>query len=240
MYTAYLVDDEPMVLNYMRLSVEWAENNFLVAGQSSDPLTALDEILLLKPNVVFTDIQMPRMDGLELIQSLKEKGCQAEFVVVSAYDKYTYVRQLILLEGFDYLIKPVEKEQMAELFTRLCGKLMKTQDSPKKPVTASPELNRILEYLSLHFMDKQSLNQIAERFAINPNYICRLFAKYVETTFSTYLQKLRMTHASFLLRTTDHSIKEISAQSGYDDYFYFCRVFKETYGVTPTQFRSGQ
>lgn len=240
MYTAYLVDDEPMVLNAMRQSVEWAENNFQVAGQSCDPLTALDEILLIKPDVVFTDIQMPRMDGLELIRNLKEKGSLAEYVVVSAYDKYTYVRQLILLEGFDYLIKPVEREQMAELFARLCGKLMKTREHPKRPATASPELNRILSHLGQHFADRQSLNQIAEQFAINPTYVCRLFAKYLDTTFSTYLQKLRMTHASFLLRTTDQSIKEISAHSGYDDYFYFCRVFKETYGVTPTQYRSGQ
>ncbi len=240
MFTAYLVDDEPMVLSQVRDSVQWAENNFSVVGQNNDPLLAMEEILLLRPNVVFTDIKMPRMTGIELIRGLKESKCSAEYVVISAFDHFEYVRQLMLLEGFDYLIKPVEEAQMTELFHRLTKKLRKNREQPLKPATLSPELNQILAHLNTHFAQKQSLNQIAERFNINPTYICRLFTKYMDTTFSTHLQKLRMTHAAFLLRSTDLAIKEISVQSGYEDYFYFCRVFKDTYGITPTQFRSGQ
>ncbi len=237
MFSAYLVDDEPLILSDMLRSVPWAENDFKVVGTQSDPALAREEILSLAPDVVFTDMKMPRMTGLELVAALKADGCAAEFVVISAYDSFEYVRQMIVLEGFDYLIKPVDEAQYTELFTRLRKKLSGKRGRERRPATNSPELNQIIAYLKEHFARKQSLLQIAQQFSINPQYICRLFSKYMDTTFSTYLAKLRMEHAAHLLRTTEKSIKEIAVLSGYDDYFYFCRVFREAYGCTPTQYR---
>ncbi len=237
MYDVYLVDDEPLILRDMLRSVAWAENNFAVVGTQTDPAQAAEDISRLSPDVVFTDMKMARMTGLELIATLKARGCTAEFVVISAYDRFEYVRQMIILEGFDYLIKPVDEAQYSELFTRLRKKLSAKHAKGRRPATASPELNQILEYLRAHFAEKQTLNQIAQQFSINPQYICRLFSKYLDTTFSTHLAKLRMEHAEALLRTTEKSIKEIAALSGYDDYFYFCRVFREANGCTPTQYR---
>lgn len=238
MYGVYLVDDEPLVLADMRQSVPWDEHNFTVVGSQTDPVAAEAEILRVAPEVVLTDMKMARLTGLELIARLKEQGCQAEFVVVSAYDRFEYVRQLIVLEGFDYLIKPVQEQQYTELFDRLRQKLDAKYAGHLRPATASPDLNQILAHLNQHFPEKQSLNQVAQQFSINPSYICRLFSKHLDTTFSTHLAKLRMAHAAKLLRESAKSIKEIAALSGYDDYFYFCRVFREAYGCTPTQYRS--
>ncbi len=237
MYQAYLVDDEALVLSDMRHSVPWEENNFMVAGASTDPDVAIRDVLTLSPDVVFTDMKMGRMSGLDLIAALKAKGCRAEYVVVSAYDSFDYARRLIVLEGFDYLVKPVDPVQFADLFKRLRSRLDAVNGKAARPQTASPDLNHILKYLEAHYAQKQSLQQIAERFAITPSYVCRLFAKHLDTTFSTHLAGLRMARAAHLLETSDMPIKEIAALSGYDDYFYFCRVFREANGCTPTQYR---
>lgn len=237
MYRVYIVDDEPLALCHLTALFPWQEHAFDVCGSNTSPTAAMREILLFSPDVVFTDIHMAQMGGLDLITSLKAEGCEALFVVVSAYDKFEYVQRLLRMEGFDYLIKPVEETQCADLLDRLRQRLDARGEKKHRPATASTDLNRILCYLQLNFMHRQTLAQIAQQFSISPNYICRLFSKHLNTTFSNHLSKIRMEHAARLLLESDLSVKQTAAQSGYDDYFYFCRVFRDTYACTPTQYR---
>lgn len=239
MYRVYLVDDEPLALSNLQKGFPWQEHAFEVVGATTDPLTAQREIPALVPDVVFTDIHMAQLNGLSMIQQLKDTGCESIFVVVSAYDRFDYARRLIQMEGFDYLIKPVEARQCEELLTRLKDRLDNQTGKKRRPVTTSADLNHILSHLQSNFMHKQSLQAIAQQFNISPNYICRLFSKHLNTTFSSYLSRLRMEYAANLLKNSEKTVKEAAALSGYDDYFYFCRVFRDTYGCTPTQYRSG-
>lgn len=237
MYRVYFVDDEPLALRHMLSLFPWQEHAFEVCASHTSPTAALREILALSPDVVFTDIHMAQMGGLELITSLKAEGCEALFVVVSAHDKFEYAQRLLRMEGFDYLIKPVEATQCADLLSRLRQRLDARGEKPQRPATASADLNLILSHLQRNFMHRQTLSNIAQQFSISPNYICRLFSKHLNTTFSSCLSKIRMEHAARLLCESELSVKETAAQSGYDDYFYFCRVFRDTYGCTPTQYR---
>lgn len=239
MYTVYLVEDEPLVLSDMRESIPWAEHDLTVVGTSTDPAKALDEILTLKPEVVFTDIHMQDTSGLELIDRLKKQGAECEFVVVSAHERFEYARQVIQLGGFDYLIKPVVEEQYTDLLTRLLQRLDHKHPHKNLPSTSSNELNQIILYLNRSLVRKHSLKEISAKFSISSNYICSLFSKHLQTTFSAYTTKIRMENADRLLLSTQKSVKEIALDCGYDDYFYFCRVFRDYYGCTPTQRRSG-
>ena len=236
-YTVYLVDDEPLVLTQLTKAIRWEDIPFALAGSSVNPQTAIQEILERKPDVVLTDISMPQLSGLELIRELQNRGLTALFAVISAYDRFEYARELILLQGFDYLLKPVSQEQISSLFERLYAKL-DSRSGDRKPDTYSAELNRILQHMRLHFAQKQSLGSIGEMFSIAPNYICRLFSKHMNTTFSAYLQELRIREACRLLRSTDLSIKEIAARCGYEDYFYFCRVFRGATSLPPSEYRN--
>ena len=240
MYRVYLVDDESLILADMAKTIPWCEYGFQLAGSCTDPRLALHEILDLKPEVVFTDIKMPQLSGFDLIRALRQKELGCEVVVVSAYEDFDYARQTILLEGFDYLIKPVGATQYAELLGRLLKRLEKRFPHRNLPSTASAELNSILQYLNRHLQEKASLAQLSGQFNISPNYICSLFSKHLGTTYSAYLTKIRMERAALLLSTTDKPVKEIAAEAGYEDYFYFCRVFREFHAATPTQFRSGR
>lgn len=237
MYCAYLVDDEPLALLHMEKTFPWHEHAFDIAGKATCPLEAVSQILAIKPDVVFTDIHMGANNGLDLIEQLKGEGCTSLFVVVSAYDRFEYARRLMRMEGFDYIIKPLEPTQCAELLASLRARLCKLRGNTERPLTMSTELNRILTHLKANYMQKQTLGQIAQQFAISPNYICRLFSKHLGTTFSNYLTGLRMEQAASMLKTSDLSVKEIAGRSGYEDYFYFCRVFRETFECTPTQYR---
>lgn len=239
MFSAYLVDDEPLILSDMRASIPWFEHNFQLVGTSADPVAALAEIAEIRPDAVFTDIKMPGMDGLELIRRVKESGADCEFVILSAYDRFEYARRFIQLEGFDYLIKPVERTQLTDLMERLRTRLEKKYPSRDFPSTSSAELNRIILHLNRNPSEKHSLAALSRQFNISPNYICSLFSRHMGTTFSAYVLKIRMELAARLLRDTAKPVKEVAADSGYDDYFYFCRVFRDYFSRTPTQYRNG-
>lgn len=238
MYSVYLIDDEPLILETMQNTIPWQEHDLIVIGSNSDPSAAIKEIEKLRPEAVFTDIKMPNITGIELVEKLKSKNIDAEYIVISAHENFSYARELIQLGAFDYLIKPVEEKQYTELLSRLLQRLEKKHPHRNTKKTSSVELNNILLFLNKEIDKKYSLKDIAAKFSISSNYVCNLFSKHLGITFSAYCTQIRMSNAKRLLKNTDKPVKEISAMCGYDDYFYFCRVFRDYFSCTPTQMRS--
>jgi len=241
----FFVDDEPLVLESFMSMPAFLECGYISAGHCFNPSEAAGMIEKINPDVVFTDLKMPRKNGVELMDDLKRSGYAGEFVMVSAYGEFEEARQFFKMDGFDYLVKPVSEQDLQALLEKLSGRLsIKIPLKKSKPEipgslleTTSGELNRITAYLYKNIALKHSLESIGERFHLNPNYICNLFSRYLGTTFITYMTDIRMTEAARLLKTTQKAVKEISALCGYGDYFYFCRVFRDVYACTPTEYR---
>ena len=99
------------------------------------------------------------------------------------------------------------------------------------------DFTNLISYINEHCREQLYLRDIAKMFYMNPNYCCRLFKKYTGRTFSEYLNNLRMERAVALLRTTDLTIEEIAQKAGYNDYFYFIKLFKKNQGAPPAKFR---
>ena len=236
MHSIYLVDDELPALELLRGNPAFLESGFALAGASTNPLIALEEIRAEQPDVVITDLKMPGLNGIQLMERLRQEDCKAEFVIVSAYSEFSEVRRFFTSHGFDYLIKPVPDRDLADLLRRLSVKLGYSPPQISQ-LTPSGELNKLLSFLKDYPAMRHTLETLGERFSFHPNYICNLFSKYLETTFTAYMTELRMEQARELLLHTDKSIKEISIICGYSDYFYFCRVFRERHACTPTRFR---
>jgi len=215
------------------------ECGYIKAGHSVNPLDAAENIKKVNPDVVFTDLKMPGKNGVELMSELKRDGYGGEFIIVSAYGEFEEARRFFKMDGFDYLIKPVSEQDLQSLLEKLSSRISLKKTEPVLPGkdTVSSELNRITAYLHENIAFKHSLESISEKFHFNPNYICNLFARYLGTTFVTYMTNIRMEEAARLLKTTQKAVKEISALCGYHDYFYFCRVFREVYACTPTAYR---
>lgn len=236
MFSVYLVDDEPLVLTFLSNRAVFLESGFQVSGTSTNALTALEEIQSMKPDVVITDLKMPGLTGIALMERLRETGCSAEFVIISAYSDFAEVRRFFTTSGFDYLIKPVSDHDLEHLLQRLSMKL--NGAPPVAPrSTPSKELNEMLDYLKTYLAMRHTLESLGEKYGFHPNYICNLFAKYLQTTFTAYMTQLRMEKAQELLLHTEKPIKEIAITCGYNDYFYFCRVFRKQNHCPPTRYR---
>lgn len=104
-------------------------------------------------------------------------------------------------------------------------------------INRQDNISEIKRYIELHFNENLYLSDIAEAFNYSTNYICDIFRKNGNTTYSEYLRKVRMEKAQGLLLGTDMSITEIALEVGFNDYCYFGKVFKRYCHVTPNQFR---
>ena len=245
MYQVYLVDDDLLILEDIINMVPWMDNGFEVAGYQTDPVKAIDEIVEIKPDVVFCDLRMPVMDGNELIRRLKEEGVNAEFVMISAYDSFRNVREFFQQAGFDYILKPVNNDDiqlvLEELNNRLSARnVMETSEIEKEALTNNPEFNKLILYVEEHFMENITLETLTARFGFARNYICGLFQRYYNKSLTSYLTELRMEHAKKLLLDEKKQIKEVALSCGYSDYHHFFRVFKKYFGLSPKEMQDSQ
>ncbi|MWV47255.1 response regulator [Paenibacillus sp. HJL G12] len=101
-------------------------------------------------------------------------------------------------------------------------------------------IREILRYIHDHFTDDLSIQGLSEKFFLSPNYLCHLFKKEVGENFIEYVSNQRIQYACKLLAETNDPIKQIGDKCGFNDYFYFTRIFKRITNMTPTQYRERQ
>ena len=119
MYRVILADDEIWSLEGLAASFQWEENGFRVVGKYTDSLEAVRHIKEECPDVVFTDIRMPDMTGLEMMAEIRKSGPDTVFIIVSGYAEFEYAREAVRQGAFDYNLKPIDLEEAASLLNRL-------------------------------------------------------------------------------------------------------------------------
>lgn len=121
MYKVILVDDEPLAIKGLQLFIDWEAFGFKIAGVCENGEDALKLIMQEQPDVVFTDVRMPVMDGFELITNVRnalEKT--VHFVILSGYSEFEYARKAMLSGVQHYLLKPIIPEEADEVLHKLC------------------------------------------------------------------------------------------------------------------------
>ncbi|MFF2089920.1 response regulator [Paenibacillus sp. NPDC058174] len=119
MYKVLIVDDESWVVESLKDLVDWGQYGFEVAGQAANGGEALIAIEALNPDVVFTDIRMPEMNGLELIRRGKTMGKAIRFVVVSGYAEFAYAQKALSYGAAAYCLKPFDEIEIGGVLAKL-------------------------------------------------------------------------------------------------------------------------
>lgn len=121
--TILIVDDESPICQGIKSSIDWQTNTFTYAGCAYSGKSALSSILEIKPDIVITDIRMPDMTGLELMQETHKMGINSEFVAISAYKDFSYVKEAMKYGAKDYLLKPFSAEELNATLIRIASEL---------------------------------------------------------------------------------------------------------------------
>ncbi len=129
MYKVLLVDDEPYVIEGLKTMGEWEKYGFRICGEASNGEDALEIMAAADPDLVFTDIRMPAKDGLQLIRQAREEWAAArtKFVILSGYDDFAYVQSAMRYEVSDYLLKPIDDEELNAVISHI-GEQIQAED----------------------------------------------------------------------------------------------------------------
>ncbi|OUS76166.1 hypothetical protein B1748_12930 [Paenibacillus sp. MY03] len=242
-YRVMLIDDEPWAMVYLKQTFNWEDRGFVIASEESNAKDALDSVKDVRPDVIFTDIRMPGLTGLELMNEVRTLGIECEFVIMSGFAEFSYAQEAITLGAFEYCLKPIAADKADRLLVRLRERLGAKPKSSEEPYGLALPSERnlkfedMLDYIQSNIQDKLHLKELANQFYLNSNYCCHLFNKYTGKTFTEYVTELRMKKAAGLLANHRLTIEEAGSESGYPDYFYFNKVFKKYYGQTPSEYR---
>lgn len=247
---AIIIDDEKHVREGLLLLGEWEKHGIETILEAEDGNDAIKLISEHRPAIIFTDMRMPKRDGISLLKWIHSSELLSKTIVVSGYDDFDYMRNAITYKSFDYILKPIDPEILNETLDRAVkewndealARLIKNGDSQKQDdITQNEEKNnmqKIEEYLRHHFQEDINLQDIADRFYLNRDYISRKFKQEFNETITDYLTKIRIENAKELLGNPNKKIYEIAYQVGYQNEKYFSKVFKKQTRITPNEYRN--
>lgn len=123
MWKILIIDDDFQVLEGMKKAIPWESIDAELVGEASDGSEGLEMVRQTQPDIVITDIYMPVMNGLEMIEKLRETNFPGELIILSGYADFQYARQALRLQVSDYLSKPVTIEELGAVLAKVIKEL---------------------------------------------------------------------------------------------------------------------
>ncbi|TBL78994.1 response regulator transcription factor [Paenibacillus thalictri] len=248
MYNTLIVDDEFWMLEGLKKVIRRDCPDYTVTAVAKDGKQAIACLEKEKIDIVITDILMPGMDGLQLLQEIRRRGWKLPVLIVSAHSEFDYAKQAIHYGAFDYLLKPLNRTQIVSTLERA-----KTVMAPSAkgredvlntvPVAQAPGkelVERIRQSVQESFMENLSIADYSERMGFNASYLSRLFKQETGKGFVQYVTEQRMEAAISMIKDGKLSMTDIAKQIGYADYKHFRKVFKQYTGTSPKFYQNGE
>lgn len=351
MYRLVVIDDECIVVEGIKALISHQKLEYEVVGAAYDGISGLELVCREKPDVVITDIRIPGMDGLSLIEAAKEECSDTFFVVISGYSEFVYAQRALMLGVKGYIDKPITLGKLKDVLQRMEKEWAKTRSQKNEGVSENRQkykelekvfeegiksitsgdagefrrysreairglkelypvpadfrrefykhlcvlsdilienqkqvdrsalvsfqemekyetieeiqrygedvlqdienhltsdqtgslhrvIREILDYLEENYSRDIGLGELADKVGMNTAYLSVLFKAEVGTSYVKYLTELRMKKAKKFLQE-GYKVHEVSGLVGYNNYRYFCDIFKRHEGMTPSEYKSG-
>ncbi len=240
MIRVLMVDDEPLVRHGVAAGMDWASLGCEVVGEAQSGEEGLALARRLKPDLIITDIRMPKMDGITMMNMLREEGCAARCIVLTAHSDFEYARGALLFGADDYLLKPFRDQELTHAVARTCRKMESAPAANTPAVKKEPEatgyVRQAMDYIAGHYADENiSIATIAEHLCVSEGHLSHVFKKQTGMTVTNYLTKTRIDAAMALLQTGRVKVYEAAAAVGYKDVTYFSATFKKLTGLSPSE-----
>jgi two-component system response regulator YesN len=239
-----IVEDELMIRRGLKETIDWQSMGCEVAGEAGDGAAGLALLKCVKPDIIMTDIKMPNMSGLEMIEAAKRQNllkADCKVILLTSYAEFTYAQQAIHLQVFDYLLKPLEEDKLRELIVPLTSRgakvrLINWEEYLGEDVFLNSYVKESLVRIKENYQAKISVENLADEMNISASYLSRKFKEATGHTFLEMLSKKRIEAAAELLIGGKHRVYEVAEQAGFNDYKNFCLVFKRYMNKTPKEF----
>lgn len=246
-----IVDDEPRTREGVRktLEAEWGDElRLLTAASAAEAMAIMEEDPI---HLLITDIRMPEISGLSMVESQIGRGIKPVVIVISGHAVFDYAQHAIRLGVAQYLLKPLEKRKLVEA-VRQALELEKTKkrqmtlervvdakllDLNEGEAPACDSVEKAKRYVEERLHLAPGLKEVAEYVHLNASYFSQLFKEQTGLTFSDFLSRRKLQKGKELLLMSNLPIHEIAEQVGYQNSKSFIKVFKENTGLSPSQYR---
>ncbi len=241
MWRVMIVDDEMPVRKLLQASIDWESLGLEVVGEAASGIEAINIIDDVNPDIVFVDICMPFMNGIEFTKMATSRYPDLFVIVLTGFDDFEYARQCVSLPVVEYMLKPIVRSEVEKVLKRVVGELEKKVPSDKcveqeEAVLNSFEIQKIVDYLKNNYKDSTiNLASVAQQFGFNACYLSRKFKKETGISFLEYLMKCRMEQA-IELKKNNLKMFETANEVGIPDPNYFGRCFKKYTGVSYSEY----
>lgn len=244
MYKVAIIDDEPIIVKGLSKSVDWEKFSCEVIGTAFSGEEGLELIRSKEPDIVFTDIRMPCMDGLTMIAAIKSEFPNTQITILTGYRDFDYARQAISLGVTRFLLKPSKLNEILEALQAMTEKLqpadeMFSADQENSDNTASSFIvKNAVAYIEEHYKEKLKLSDIADQVYVSQWHLSKLLNRYMGQNFSEILNSVRINKAKELLKDPSLRIGDIADEVGFLDMAHFSRVFKKLVGISANEYRN--
>lgn len=248
MYRVLIAEDDVAIRFYYKMMKTWTECGFTIAGEEGDGHHAAERLKKESFDLIFTDIRMPFMDGVELLEHIRNEGITTPVVFASSYSDFQYAQKGIVYGLFDYILKPVDEKKLAEVLLRVKKKL--DEESEKKldnvmtallnemGVSADNEfVKKMAVYCSENYTDFLASDDVADMFGVRKDYFGKLFKQHFNIPYSEFRSKVKFAYAIELMKTGNYMAYEVSDMLGFSSYQYFSKNFKAVTGKNLSDFK---
>ena len=176
-YTVLIADDEFWIRDSLKKMLEESKFDFYVPEPAKDGLEAVKRAEEEKPDIILTDINMPGINGIQLIQMLKEKSSDIEIIVISGYQDFEYVRDALVFGAIDYLLKPINLASLEAVLEKAAMNILHRDEDNQKKSVRQKDMLRYSSYLQ----DQEYSLMVShyDSFAVIENQISELELDYV-------------------------------------------------------------
>lgn len=244
MLKVLVVEDEELIRRGIVLAVDWAALGCVVVGEAANGEEGLEAVERLAPSLIITDLKMPRMDGIEMLRQLRERGSRAYVIILTAYSSFEYAQSALRLGAVDFLLKPFHDGDLEKAVLNV-KKRIDADGEAEEPALISLKKGdksryvlEAMDYIGEHYADAGiSVGSIAAHLGISEGHLSHTFKKETDYTILNYLTRYRVRKSMELLREGRMKVYEVAERVGYRDITHFSSTFKKVVGMSPSEFQ---
>ena len=266
MIRALLVEDEAVIRGGILRHIRWNELGVDEIRSASNGAEALALRQEYEPDIIISDIRMPGMIGTDLMREFRKLQPEVQVIFISGYSDKEFLTSAISLGAVAYVEKPIDLKILSDAIRMAVENVQKAERAHKaenilselesdpamqdyirqhtgegesEQDAQSLKIRAACSFIDEHLTEKDlTLSRLAQEVDLSPSYLSSLFARDTGMTLKQYITEARMKKAAALLKNPELKQYEVAAQVGYDDAKYFARVFRETMGMTPSEYRA--
>lgn len=162
MWKLVIADDEPKIRRGIENILDWNDFNIDIVGEAEDGELALEVIKEKTPDIILLDINMPFLNGLNLLEKLKDINNKSIVIIISGYDDFSYAQKALKFNVFDYILKPVNKKSMEDIIAKAIYKLNEIERENNYLQWISKQVTENIDALKKTFFSEWLNNKLSD------------------------------------------------------------------------------